>query len=177
MVGIGAFALHQSRHLIAPGAGDFSLKVSAVLAHLAPLLAGLLLAGLSARLVRSRIGGRTAVPGERHLRVAPYALGIAAVFLCQQLLEGALLAGHAGDLAGVFSGGGWAALPLAVLLGAVAALVDRGVEEVEARLSSRRVPPRPRVFSVGQGRESVERRRALTPLAFGIARRPPPARA
>lgn len=104
-----------------------------------------------------------------------FALGIVAVFCAQELIEGALVAGHAGGLAAIFSSGGWAAVPLAALFGLLAALVDRGIEGVEARLAT----PSASLAAVGPTirTRAVEaflgRRRS--PLALGLARRPPPA--
>jgi hypothetical protein len=110
---------------------------------------------------------------DRRLRAGSYALGIVAVFSCQQLMEGVLLAGHAGGIASIFSSGGWAALPLAIIFGVIAALVDRGIEEVETWLAERDTPgSSPAPVDDRQVADHLPRR--LAPLASGLAVRPPP---
>lgn len=173
LIALGAFVIHQLRLLaVGPGAADRSWDVSTILGHLAPLVVALLLAGASARLVRSRFGGGD-LATDRRLRAGSYALGIVAVFACQQLMEGVLLAGHAGGIASIFSSGGWAALPLAIIFGVIAALVDRGIEEVEAWLAEGEDPGSPpALVDDRHGADFLPRR--LSPLASGLAVRPPP---
>jgi hypothetical protein len=108
----------------------------------------------------------------------PYALAIVIVFASQETIEGALFAGHAAGLAAVFAGGGWLALPLALVFGWACAVLDRGVQRLE-RIAARAcapVTPRPRAEGVlGRPRRAAARPGSTSPLAFGLARRPPPA--
>ena len=108
-----------------------------------------------------------------------YAAAILTVFISQELLEGAFAAGHAAGLAGVFGGGGWLAVPLALLAGALAALIDRGVfaaEELMAAVALRqRVRPERAAAAAPHAAGPDLVPLASAPLAFGIARRPPPA--
>jgi hypothetical protein len=77
----------------------------------------------------------------------------------------------------MLAGGGWVALPLAVAIGALTALLARlleGVERVIAVIHAER-PLRSRAPAV-RGRALPARGISLlsAPLAFGLARRPPP---
>ncbi len=175
LIAVGAFAVHQLRYLLASGGlgGDDLLERGhSYLMHSVPLIAGILVASLTARVVRRTIFDGGALRSRR-VRAASYAIGIVAVFCCQELAEEALLSGHAGGVAAIFSTGGWAAIPLAALFGLIAALVDRGIEVVEnARHSESPEPstaPPPPAPSAPLLTFDL-----LAPLAFGLARRPPP---
>ena len=110
-------------------------------------------------------------------RALIYSLAILAVYCSQELLEGALAAGHPTGLDAVAASAGWVALPLALALGAATALVVVALELVEAVLAPpsrdhrRLLPPKSR----GTAREQRRPAASLSPLAFGLARRPPPA--
>lgn len=177
LIALGAFAVHQLRYLLADGMSvDDLLAQQGYLLHALPFLLGLALAILTAQLVRRMIGSKE--PGaERRVKATSYALAIAAIFCCQELMEGVLLAGHATGLAAIFSAGGWAALPLAAIFGALAAFIDRGIEEIEFLVAASSPPEshapirlRPPGTPVGLGRR-------LSPIALGLAQRPPPLRA
>ena len=174
LIALGAFAVHQLRYLLAaPSLRDLPLTASDLVAHVLPLLAGLLLTGLIARIVSSRIGG-SGIAADRRWRATTYAIGIIVVFCSQQVLEGALIAGHVGGLAAIFSSGGWAALPLAIVIGAIAAIVDRGIAEIELRLGRPGRPASRRADTSERRKDQLAFPHLLTPLAFGIASRPPP---
>ena len=176
LIGAGAFAIHQIRYLLANGglgSEDLIQRSDIYLSHSIPLLVGLMVAGLTAHVVRgSRSDGSGSI-ASRRARAASYAVGIVAVFFCQDLLEGLLLAGHASGLAAIFSTGGWAAIPLAALFGLIAALVDRGLEAIEELAGETSVPesPEPMLAAPQIPQLSLV---PLAPLAFGLARRPPP---
>ena len=125
--------------------------------ELLPLLAVLVTSVVLATLIR---GTESASPAR-----APLARRIAAVSIV--LLATAL-----------FAGGGWIALPLAVAIGALAALVARALEGLERAIAVTHAErPRPRSRAPGvRGRPLPARmaRLASAPLAFGLARRPPP---
>lgn len=62
-----------------------------------------------------------------------------AVYAGQELLEGALSAGHAGGLDAIFASGGWLSAPLCLLVGMALALVLRLARAVAQRRARRRV--------------------------------------
>lgn len=177
LIALGAFAVHQLRYAVAYG-GDTGSALAGqghgYLTHLVPLVLGFGLAVLTARLVRAVLGGSPSPRAERRLKATSYAFGIAAVFCCQELAEGALFAGHASGLAAIFAGGGWTALPLAALFGVLAALLDRGIEAIEALGApiARETARPPRRLSLPSAPPRLGRR--LSPIARGRAQRPPP---
>jgi hypothetical protein len=179
ILAVGAFALHQLRYLIAfAGSADAELAQEGhrYMADLAAPLAVLVLAAALATVIR----GTEAAASERAplgRRIAIFTGALLAIYLGQELLEGLLATGHATGLAGVLGGGGWLALPLALTIGALAALLAHlleGVERVIAVIHAER-PLRRRPPAV---RGSALRARGISllssPLAFGLARRPPP---
>jgi hypothetical protein len=86
-----------------------------------------------------------------------------------------MIAGHA-SLADTMLGGGWLALPLALGIGALAALVARALEAVERVIAiahAKRERSRPPAVS-GRALPARGLSLAIAPLAFGLARRPPP---
>ena len=171
LLAAGAFALHQLRYLIAFG-GSSAAEGHRYMSDLLPPIAVLALAAALATVVR---GTEAASPARTSLSrgVRFFTGALLAIFAGQELLEG-LLAGH--PLV-AFADGAWIAVPLAVAIGALAALLARALEGVERAIAvvharrSRRIRP-PAV----RGRALRARGRALTsaPLAFGLARRPPP---
>lgn len=177
LIALGAFGVHQLRYLIAYG-GDAGNELAeqghSYLTHLLPLVLGFGLAILTARLVRGLLGGNQSVAAERRLKATSYALAIVAVFGCQELAEGALLAGHAAGLAAIFSGGGWAALPLAALFGFLAALLDRGIEAIESLVAPAEPETERPSLRVSLPDTPPRLGRRLSPIASGLAQRPPP---
>ena len=175
ILAVGAFGLHQLRYLIAAG-GTASAEEHRYMADLLPPLAVLALAALLATLLRGTEGASASrVPLAR--RMAVFAGALLAIYIGQELLEGLLAAGHAASLTALVSAGGWIALPLAVAIGALAALLARALESVEgviSRVHSKR-PLRSRAPAVrGRARAAHGVSRLASPLAFGLARRPPP---
>jgi hypothetical protein len=179
ILAVGAFALHQLRYLIA-----FGGSASAELAHdghrymsdlLAPVSV-LVLAALLATLIRGTEG---AIPDRAPLarRIGIFGGALLAIFVGQELLEGLMATGHSAGPAAVFAAGGWIALPLALAIGTLAALLVRALEGVERSLAVIHAE-RPRLSRAPavRGRALPARgpRLAFAPLAFGLARRPPP---
>jgi hypothetical protein len=182
LIALAALAVHELRYRLAFGAdaGDeLAHHGHAYLVEALPVLVALALAALAAGVLRAvlhRDAGSGPVARSFAARAGLYALTVFAVFSTQELLEGALLAGHPSGLAAVLAAGGWLALPLALVAGALASLLDGGLVALgtllAARLDSvpRLRPPR---------RHGAPRPRAVVPLAsrpaaFGLARRPPP---
>lgn len=179
LLAFSAFGLHQLRYELAHGSESgrvLAAEGHGYLTGALPFLAALVVAALLATVLCVRLGP----PLSRRSPVARaliYALAILAVYCSQELLEGALAAGHPAGLDAVAGSAGWIALPLALALGAATALVVVALELVEAvlvpcsRERVRLLPPRVR----GRARAPRRLAAALSPLAFGLARRPPPA--
>jgi hypothetical protein len=179
---LGALALHELRYLLGYGSGAqeaLARHGHAYMEQLVPALVALSVALVAGALLVP-LNGRFAEAGPRLgvlRRAALYAGLMLAVFCAQELAEGWLSAGHPGGLEAMLGHGGWVAIPLALGLGAVAALATRGLERIEVRLSdvyARRHRPRTPIGlgSYSPGAETPPLA-ALT-LAFGLARRPPP---
>jgi hypothetical protein len=173
ILAVGAFALHQLRYLIAPGASSAGHGYTSDL--LAPI-AVLMLAAAVATLVRGTEG---ASPAQAPLgrRIAIFAGALLAIYVAQESLEAILGAGHSHQAEAMLAGPAWIALPLALGIGALAALLASALEVVEraiavtyAVLRMRSRPPAVR----GRALRARGPRLASAPLAFGLARRPPP---
>jgi hypothetical protein len=179
LLAFSAFGLHQLRYELAHG-GDAGRALAAeghgYLAGALPFLAALIVAALIATVLCARLGA-AASRRSHSARALTFATAILAVYCSQELLEGALAAGHPAGLDALAGSAGWVALPLALALGAITALVVAALELVEAVLAPpgpdriRLLPPRVRGAAREQRRTAV----SLSPLAFGLARRPPPA--
>ncbi len=175
ILAVGAFALHQLRYLIAFG-GPCAAEGHRYMADLLPPLSVLFLAAVLATLLRGTEGASPArAPLTR--RIPVFAGALLAIFAGQELLEGFMAAGPSANLAAPLAGGGWVALPLAVAIGGLAALLARlleGVERAIAVIHAER-PLRSRAPAVrGRARAAQGVSWLASPLAFGLARRPPP---
>ena len=177
LIALGAFAVHQLRYLLVYGAStddQLTQQGHNYIAHAVPLLLGLALAVFTAQVVRRMIS-RKAPDSERRIKATSYALAIAAIFCCQELMEGVLFAGHATGLAAIFSAGGWAALPLAAIFGVLAALIDRGMEAIELLVAPSALQEEHATLRVRLPDTPEHLGRRLSPIALGLAQRPPPA--
>jgi hypothetical protein len=179
ILAVGAFALHQLRYLIAIGGSSSAELAQEGHRYMSDLLAPvsvLVLAAVLATLIR---GTESAASARAPLgrRIAIFAGALLAIYVGQELLEGLLATGHASGLAALLGGGGWIALPLAAAIGALAALLAHVLERVErviAVIHAER-PFRPRAPAVrGSARPARGISLLTAPLAFGLARRPPP---
>jgi hypothetical protein len=181
LIALAALAVHQLRYLLAYGSAsheELSRQGHAYLTQALPLLVGFAAAALLAGLLKAAMG---AVPrrvglGAARLRTLGYAASIVSVFAVQEMIEGLLFAGHASGTAAVLGAVGWLALPLAGLFGALCAAVDGGLAKLEA-LVAPGGPPGPRRRApqrLGAQAMRLAAPLASLPLAFGVARRPPP---
>jgi hypothetical protein len=181
LIALAALAVHQLRYLLAYGSDSgrqLSEQGHAYLIQALPLLIGFAAATLAAGLVRAALRTRPGRPpiAAFDRRLALYAAAVASVFVVQETLEGAVFAGHASGLAAALGSGGWVALPLAGLFGAVCAALDGGFARLERLVYTvRGESARPRApRRLGFAPTSITVPLASLPLAFGLARRPPP---
>ena len=119
-------------------------------------------------------------PGDAPARRAPFVLAgaLLGVFVCQELIEALLLGGGMEGLAASASVA-WLAPPLALLLGALGTGQIVSLERTGALLAEplRRwtPPPRPALAAIARPPTPWVPVAACAGLAFGFARRPPPA--
>jgi hypothetical protein len=182
LIALGALSVHQLRYLLAYGGAahaELARQGHGYLTQVLPLLIGAAAAILAARLVRAALGSRqgaTPAAAGVPVRIALFAAAIASAFAIQESVEGLVFAGHASGFAAVVARGGWLALPLSLLFGTLAALLDGGFVRLEAlvgrpgREAARRRAPRRSGRAVAAAALCL----TLSPLAFGLARRPPP---
>jgi hypothetical protein len=131
LLSVGVLVVHELRYRLAFGGhADHALEAHghSYLSFVAPVV-GLLVLVAAAHLLRQVARGECA---ERHRSLTTLWLvaagALTAAFTAQELLEGALAPGHPG-LDGVFGGGGWVALPLALAIGGLVAFLLWGAEE------------------------------------------------
>jgi hypothetical protein len=173
ILAVGAFALHQLRYLLVSDASSAEHSAHGYMADLIAPLAVLILAAALATLIRGTEGAAAArVPLGR--RIVLFAAALLALHLGQEVLEAALT-GHP-VLAEAMLDGGWLALPLAVGIGSVSALIARGLEAIEHAIAVVHAERARSRAPVVRGRPLAARgvRLPSRPLAFGLARRPPP---
>jgi hypothetical protein len=176
LLAIGAPVLHQLRYLLVGTSGELAQQGHGYLADLLPALAVLVLSVALATLIRGTEGASPArAPLPR--RIAMFSIALLAIYAGQESLEGLLAAGHPGGPGELLGAGGWIALPLAIGIGALAALLARVLEGLERAIATTHAEraTRSRAPAV-RGRPLPARvaRLAQAPLAFGLARRPPP---
>jgi len=102
---------------------------------------------------------------------------LAAIYVCQELLEGLLSTGHPAGLVGVFGYGGWWSVPAAGCVGMVLATLFHGagwmLREVARRRAEAAAVAAPRTRAAARPHDALIRR--LAPLAGGWSGRGPPA--
>jgi hypothetical protein len=167
-----ALLLHEGAFAISGG----GLRASHGYLELAvPLVAALTASAAAAAIVAPLIARRhdPCQPSRAPLSLAAALVG---VFIFQELVEAALLGGGLAGL-GAALAAAWALPPLALVLGSCAAAVIAALERTSELIlqlalseSGRRRRPPP----VSRPRTSEVRGPAIAPLAFGLARRPPP---
>ena len=188
LIALGAFAVHQLRYLLGYGheaGSELARQGHGYLEGALPVLAAFLLSAVAAGLLRAALGRRAGpgskTPGARCRdafgpRAALFGAVILVVFCTQESLEGALSPGHPSGPAAVLGHAGWIALPLACLVGLVCALLDRGISTLEEAIagSDATRPALLRAASSTRPRPDALVPLSASPLAFGLARRPPP---
>jgi len=181
VIAVAALVLHELRYLI--GYGDHAGEAIAASGHaylpFAGGLAGLLIALAAAQLLVALDRARRTAREERAQSFVRLWLAIAAVLLIvysgQELLEAALSPGRDLGPAIPFAEGGWSAFPLALALGAVAALALRGASRAVALAARRGARARPRALTGGPRRPALPSIVLAPVLARHLASRAPPA--
>jgi len=182
LIALGAFAVHQLHFLLVSGSGvgeELRREGYTYLGHVPPTLAALAFTVIAARLLIAYLGltrrssGSALSPLQRCFL---FGLAIFAVYVAQETLEALLFAHHADGVLVALGQGAWLTLLLSICLGPVCFALDRWMgrlEELVAEIGHRpnfsrraRINSKPRHFA--------QVRANLSPLAFGLARRPPP---
>lgn len=168
-----ALLLHEGVYAAAGGGerashGYLELAIPALVA----LAASLILASLLLPLLGAARGAPAAP-------AAPLALATAlvALFGVQEATEALLLGGGASELLRALTSA-WLLTPLALLLGALITAAVLWLGHAERALCELLGPTRRRARRparrAGRGAAEIPVRTAIAPMAFGIARRPPP---
>jgi hypothetical protein len=178
LISVGALAVHDLRFLLAYRGGaakELSVTGHGYLGDVTPLAMGALALAIAAfawRLLHPHVE-ETRLPSTR--RMWAFVTGVLlAIYCSQEWIEGQLSPGHASGLAGVFDDGGWLAVPLAIVVALVIALLLRGAEAaiaLAARPRPRWLRPRPLLTLSAP---SVRRPLAGGTLARSLAPRGPP---
>ena len=182
VLSLGALAVHQLRYLFGYGG-----EAGAALAHQGhgyissaiPILLALTLAALCSSGLAGRFGAPARSRPRAAARIVAYAAVLVATYCVQELTEGVLASGHPAGLEGLFGTGGWIVFPLALVVGALAWGAVRGLEAVEALFARPRSAPAERrraPVTIGAARRRQGSGPVIqtSPLASGLARRPPP---
>lgn len=168
-----ALALHEGAYAL--GGGEAAAGAHGYLERGAPLIAALAASLLLAALLGPLLGAR---PGGGPDRRAPLALAgaLLAIFLTQEAFEVIVLGGGPAALTAALAIV-WIALPFALLFGSLAAQAIVWLERAGIALASLASGPPPlrRAAPPQAPPASPARSFAPSPLAFGLARRPPPA--
>jgi hypothetical protein len=179
LISVGALAVHDLRFVLAYRGGtakELSVTGHGYLGDVTPLAMGVLALAIAAfawRLLHPH-GEETRLPSTR--RMWAFLSGVLiAIYASQEWIEGQLSAGHAAGLAGIFGSGGWLAVPLALIVALVIALLLRGAETAIALAGRSRgrswLRPRPLVTLSAP---SVWRPVPGDALAYSLAPRGPP---
>ena len=178
----GALAVHELRYGLAGGgsaepvAGHGYLPLVSLAAALLLVLA---FAHLLSRVALARSGGPREPDGLGPRAAWVFAAAsLTAVFCIQELFEGLLATGRTDGLEAVFSEGGWTAVPLAVVVGGVIALVlgaARVAVNAAARAGERRRRRRAPLALARHAELPSGASRRPAVLAVHLAGRAPPA--
>ena len=180
LLSAGALAVHELRYLLAyrDHAGTaLAEQGHSYLAAVMPVSVGVIVLAISQLLWRLLVGRARAGALPSRTRLATIVtLCLVGVYVAQESVEGVVFAGHPAGLEGVFGHGGWLALPLAVAIGALIALLLHAAARLEDEPPRLRVSlPRrlPQVAHTARpGQRAFARR--LHPCASFLAPRAPP---
>jgi hypothetical protein len=175
ILAVGAFALHQLRYLLGGASSRAELAGHGYMTDLLAPIAVLVLAGALATLIRGT-EGVSSTPALLGRRITIFTAALLSIYLGQESLEAVMTAGHPWGVGAILTGGGWIALPLALSIGALSAVLARALEAFErviAVVHAERRRSRPPAVR-GRPLAACGPRLPAAPLAFGLARRPPP---
>jgi hypothetical protein len=131
----GALAVHAGRYAFATREHEHELAAAhAYLSWVPPLVGVLAFLGvvqLLGRLRREAEGARCELPSARVLWMASSAV-LLHVFVAQESLEMVFAHGRLPEVGELLGAGGWTAIPIAVLAGALVALLLRGAAAIVA---------------------------------------------
>jgi hypothetical protein len=181
LIAVGALVLHELRYLI--GFGGHSGEELAARGHdylpVAGAFAALLVAIATAQLLVAIGRARRSNVGEQAPRLARAWLDLTGALLAtyagQELLEAALVHGGGSGLDALVAEGGWSALPLAGLLGAIGSLLLRGASAAVALAASGAPGTPSRTCGPSPAVHVAPTHPPLSPLARKLASRAPPA--
>jgi hypothetical protein len=179
-LGAGALAVHELRYLAAFGSRSeeaLAHQGHAYLNTLTPLV-GLALAGVLGHVLYRLAWGREATDRRgpsRAAAAAAFAAGLLAIYIGQELLEGAVATGHPAGWHGVFGHGGWLAVPFSAGLGlALSLLVGCARAAVARARRVLRLPVFRPIATPSQPPALGDVTPAAAPLARHLAGRAPP---
>jgi hypothetical protein len=158
-IALGAFVVHQLRYV----AGGGATAVGPEHSYLAEVLPVLLVLAVSSALGATAVALSTGSATPRSPGWAFCAAALLLIFGMQETAEGMAPFAHHG----------WIAIPLAIVVGRIASMLLALFRSVEQRLTVSRITRRAPAV-VGQARRCRARTLIREPLAFGLARRPPP---
>lgn len=147
LLAFGAYAVHELRYVIAFGRASDTVvagHVHSYMGAVVPIMGLLLAVGLGswvAALARANRRGRG--EAERHRLPAAWLAAsgsLLTVFTVQESVEGLLAPGHPTGIVAILGGGGWTAVPLALVLGAAIALLLRGARAATRCAAACRIP-------------------------------------
>jgi hypothetical protein len=175
-----AIVVHQLRYWLAYGSranAELAAQGHSYLSSLVPWTIGAIAlgAGLFLRRAASTLRTGRADDGRRWSAGALWlgtSASLLAIYALQEALEATLATGHPGGVGGVFGHGGWWAIPVAAVVGALVTavmLVGRAILRITADARRVRIVRAPRVRIPVAATPAVVR-----PLARAAAGRAPP---
>jgi hypothetical protein len=184
LLGAGAVIVHELRYVLTYGDGAGAALAQQGHSYM-PVLEALVVVMLCLALLRFAASLTRAFRGILPTGRAPSfarswlgsSIALIAIYTLQEGFEGAFAPGHPGGAIGVFGNGGWTALLLSVVVGALIAAVSllsrRAIEFVAARSAAprRRRPAAHAAWPL----VAVLGARRLDVLAWNLAGRAPPA--
>lgn len=140
LLSLGVLVMHELRYRLAFGGhADHALEAHghSYLSVVAPVV-GLLALVAAAHLLQQVARATAEARSQSLTRLWLFAATALLVsFSAQELLEGALSVGHPAGVDAIFGSGGWIALPLALVVGGVVALLLHGAESALEAVAGR----------------------------------------
>jgi hypothetical protein len=179
LLALGAFAVHQLRYPASYGDGAGAALGAQGHGYLETVLPFLVAIAVAVTLGTCALAvfARRRDLGRGRAGWAFCTAALLAIFFVQESAEGLLSEGHPSAIAALTGHNGWIVFPIAAVIGRVVAWLVRGLTSIERTLAAAVLPRRSRHSSdralPPEAPGPVVR---PSPLAFGLARRPPPVR-